>query len=119
MLRATAAILKNSVRRVDVVARYGGEEFVLVFPATDRNTARAVRERIVTAFQGARHEIGPHPVADTDSVGYATHGGGQRFANAEALVKAADEALCTAKLQGRNRTVRDDATARAPVVQFL
>lgn len=82
VLRATAGILKSSVRRVDVVARYGGEEFVLVFPATDRDIARAVCERIVTAFQGARHEIGPHPVAVTVSIGYATHGCGQRFANA-------------------------------------
>ena len=68
VLRATAAIVKNSGRRVDVVARYGGR---------------------------------------------------QRFANAEALVKAADQALYTDRLQGRNRTACDEATARAPVVRFL
>jgi diguanylate cyclase (GGDEF)-like protein len=119
VLKATAAILKNNVRRVDVVARYGGEEFVLVLPATDRDIARAVCERIVTAFQTTRHEIGQHPVAVTVSIGYATHGGRERFPNAEALVKAADQALYTAKLQGRNRTVRYEATERSPVVQFL
>jgi PleD family two-component response regulator len=36
VLVATADLLRQNVRRVDVVARYGGEEFVLVFPATDR-----------------------------------------------------------------------------------
>ncbi len=119
VLKATAAILRNNVRRVDVVARYGGEEFVLVFPATDRDIARSVCERIVTAFQSTRHEIGPQPVSVTVSIGYATHGGGQRFPSVDALVKAADQALYTAKLQGRNRTVRYEAGDRAPVVQFL
>ena len=107
------------MRRVDVVARYGGEEFVLVFPATDRDIARSVCERIVTAFQTTRHEIGPQPVSVTVSIGYATHGTGQRFPSVEALIKAADQALYTAKLQGRNRTVRYEAGERAPVVQFL
>ncbi len=119
VLKATATILRSNVRRVDVVARYGGEEFVLVFPATDRDIARSVCERIVTAFQTTRHEIGPQPVSVTVSIGYATHGGGQRFPNVEALIKAADQALYTAKLQGRNRTVRYEAGERAPVVQFL
>jgi diguanylate cyclase (GGDEF)-like protein len=119
VLQTTADLLRRNVRRVDVVARYGGEEFVLVFPATDRDIARAVCERIVTAFQTTRHDIGPQPVPVTVSIGYATHGGGQRFPNVEALVRAADQALYTAKLQGRNRTVRYDAAERAPVVQFL
>jgi diguanylate cyclase (GGDEF)-like protein len=91
----------------------------LVFPATDRDIARSVCERIVTAFQTTRHEIGPQPVSVTVSIGYATHGTGQRFPNMEALIKAADQALYTAKLQGRNRTVRYEAGERAPVVQFL
>ena len=119
VLKTTADLLRQNVRRVDVVARYGGEEFVLVFPATDRDVARAVCERIVSAFQDARHDIGPQPVTVTVSIGYATHGGGQRFASVEALVRAADQALYTAKLQGRNRTARYEATDRAPAVQFL
>jgi PleD family two-component response regulator len=78
-----------------------------------------VCEWIVQSFQTTRHDIGPQPVSVTVSIGYATHGGGQRFANVEALVKAADQALYTAKLQGRNRFVRYEAGERAPVVQFL
>ena len=119
VLQATAAILRGCVRRVDVVARYGGEEFVLVFPATDRDIVRAVCERIVDAFQKTRHELGPQSVPVTVSIGYATHGREQRFDTVEALLKAADQALYTAKLQGRNRTVRYEETGRAPVVQFL
>lgn len=119
VLRTTATLLKSNVRRVDVVARYGGEEFVLVFPATDRDIARSVCERVVEAFQTTRHDIGPKPITVTMSIGFATHGGGTRFASVESLVKAADQALYTAKLQGRNRMVRYEAEQRAPVVQFL
>jgi diguanylate cyclase (GGDEF)-like protein len=119
VLKATVAILRSCVRRLDVVARYGGEEFVLVFPATDREIVRGVCERIVQAFQTTRHEVAPQPVPVTVSIGYATHGPDQQFASVEALIKAADQALYTAKLQGRNRTVRYEAGARAPVVQFL
>ncbi len=90
-----------------------------MFPATDREIARTVCERIVAAFRSTRHDLGTQPVPVTVSIGFATHGGGQRFPNVEALVRAADQALYTAKLQGRNRTVRYDAAERTPVVQFL
>ncbi len=119
VLKATAELLRQNVRRVDVVARYGGEEFILVFPSTDRDVVRQVCERIVAAFRTTRHDIAPQPVPVTVSIGYATHDTTQRFASVEALVRAADQALYTAKLQGRNRTVRYEASERVPVVQFL
>jgi diguanylate cyclase (GGDEF)-like protein len=119
VLETTATLLKQNVRRVDVIARYGGEEFVVVFPATDRDVAKSVCERIVQAFQNTNHEIGTQPVSVTISVGFATHGTGSRFPSVDALLRAADQALYTAKLQGRNRTVRYESSERAPVVQFL
>lgn len=129
VLQATADILRQSVRRSDVVARYGGEEFVLVLPGTDRDLARTICERIVSAFQAARHDIAPRSAANanvvplqvsvTVSVGYATQAPSCRFPNAEALVHAADQALYTAKLEGRNRTVHYEPSARKPLVQFL
>ena len=119
VLGTTAAILKNSVRRVDAVARYGGEELVLALPATDRDVARSGCERIVQSLHSTRHGIGAQPVSVTVSIGYATHGAGQRFAAVEALVKAADQALYAAKVQGRDRFVRWEADERTPVVQLL
>ena len=106
ILQATARILKSNTRESDVVARYGGEEFVIAFPATDAETARSICERIVSAFQHARHDLGAAKAVVTISVGYATHSVQTAFANAQDFIRAADQALYTAKLQGRNRTVR-------------
>jgi diguanylate cyclase (GGDEF)-like protein len=91
-----------------LIARYGGEEFVVVLPATDADTAHGICERIVAAFQSTGHPIGAEHARVTISIGCATHGGQVNFPNVAEFVKAADQALYTAKLRGRNQTVPFD-----------
>jgi diguanylate cyclase (GGDEF)-like protein len=118
ILQATARILRGNTRETDVIARYGGEEFVVVFPSTDADTARAICERIVLAFQTTTHDIGPSHAKITISIGCATHGRQTSFASAEDFVKAADQALYTAKLRGRNRTVPFNREIPAALARF-
>jgi diguanylate cyclase (GGDEF)-like protein len=108
ILQATARILRGNTRETDLIARYGGEEFVVVLPATDAETARSICERIVTAFQNTGHVIGSDHTKVTISIGCATHGTQTSFPNVAEFVKAADQALYTAKLRGRNRIVPFD-----------
>jgi diguanylate cyclase (GGDEF)-like protein len=108
ILQATARILRGNTRETDLIARYGGEEFVVVLPATDAETAHAICERIVQAFRSTGHTIGSEHARVTISIGCATHGGQMTFPNVAEFVKAADQALYTAKLRGRNRTVPFD-----------
>jgi diguanylate cyclase (GGDEF)-like protein len=108
ILQATARILRGNTRETDIIARYGGEEFVVVLPATDADTARSICERIVTAFQTTAHAIGSDQAKVTISIGCATHGPQLSFPNVAEFVKAADQALYTAKLRGRNRSVPFD-----------
>jgi len=108
ILQATARILRSNTRETDLIARYGGEEFVVVLPATDSDTARAICERIVSAFRNTGHVIGAEHATVTISIGCATHGAQTSFASAAELIKAADQALYTAKLRGRNRSVPFD-----------
>ena len=108
ILQATARILRGNTRETDLIARYGGEEFVVVLPATDAETARSICERIVTAFRNTGHVIGSDHAKVTISIGCATHGTQTSFPNVAEFVKAADQALYTAKLRGRNRTVPFD-----------
>ena len=108
ILQATARILRGNTRETDLIARYGGEEFVVVLPATDADTAHGICERIVAAFQSTGHPIGAEHARVTISIGCATHGGQVNFPNVAEFVKAADQALYTAKLRGRNQTVPFD-----------
>jgi diguanylate cyclase (GGDEF)-like protein len=119
VLQATARILKSNTRESDVVARYGGEEFVIAFPATDAETTRSICERIVSAFQQARHEIGLSQAIVTISIGCATHSAFTPFQTVNEFIRAADQALYTAKLQGRNRSVRFEPQLLAPLARTV
>jgi diguanylate cyclase (GGDEF)-like protein len=101
ILQATARILRGNTRESDLIARYDGEEFVVVLPATDAETARSICERIVMAFRNTGHVIGSDHATVTISIGCATHGTATHFNNVADLVKAADQALYTAKWHGR------------------
>jgi diguanylate cyclase (GGDEF)-like protein len=108
ILQATARILRGNTRESDLLARYGGEEFVVVLPATDAATAQIVCERIVAAFRKTGHMVGSDQATVTISIGCATHGEHTSFENTADFVNAADQALYTAKLRGRDRTVPYD-----------
>ena len=108
ILQATARILRDNTRESDLIARYGGEEFVVVFPATDADIAHHVCERIVAAFRNTGHVIGADHAKVTISIGCATLSTRTPFASVAELVKAADQALYTAKLRGRDRSVPYD-----------
>jgi diguanylate cyclase (GGDEF)-like protein len=114
ILITAANVLRANVRSADVVARYGGEEFMLVFPCTDYALLKTICERVVRAFQETRHDVGvKRDLSVTVSIGMATHNGGRTFRSVEELVKAADKALYTAKLHGRNRSVSFDLVANS------
>jgi diguanylate cyclase (GGDEF)-like protein len=108
ILQATARILRGNTRETDLIARYGGEEFVVVLPATDADTARRICERIVVAFRNTGHVIGSDQAKVTISIGCATHGAETQFGNVADFVMAAGQALYTAKMRGRNRTLPFD-----------
>ena len=112
ILEATAKILQANVRSCDIVARYGGEEFVIAFPRTDRQLVQIICERIVKAFQETHHDVGGNKnLTVTISVGMATFDKDSQFTSVTEFVQAADKALYTAKLEGRNRTVSFDLVA--------
>ena len=118
ILQATARILRGNTRETDLIARYGGEEFVVVLPATDADTARSICERIVLAFRNTGHVIGSDHAKVTISIGYATHGAQTHFGNVQDFVKAADQALYTAKMRGRNRSVLFERQASGSIARI-
>jgi len=84
------------------LARYGGEEFAVILPGADVPAAAAVGERLRGAVQarGFEHRHASSGLV-TISVGVA--GTAQGRQEAGDLVRAADDALYSAKKGGRNR----------------
>lgn len=104
-LKSVADVLKSSCRRAsDVAARFGGEEFLLLFPGMPAADAAALANELVAKV--AALDI-PHAQSSiesrvTISVGVATQIPERGQPSAD-LIKAADDALYSAKAAGRNR----------------
>jgi two-component system cell cycle response regulator len=109
VLREFAKRLGANIRGIDLACRYGGEEFVVVMPETDATFAYAVAERLRKSIETTPIEISraPGKLAITISIGIAASEG--EGDTAEALLRRADQALYSAKRNGRNRVVADAA----------
>ena len=91
----------GSVRDIDTFARYGGEEFVLILPETNLEGGLAVAEKLRVATH--RAPFCADGIHLTVSIGVACFP--EHATAPEELLRAADEALYEAKLQGRDRVV--------------
>ncbi len=109
VLREFAKRLGANIRGIDLACRYGGEEFVVVMPETDAAFAYGVAERLRKSIETTPIEIsrGPGKISITISIGIASSEG--EGDTAEALLRRADQALYSAKRNGRNRVVADAA----------
>jgi diguanylate cyclase (GGDEF)-like protein len=96
VLRQLAAKIRDVHRLGDVAARCGGEEFAILLPHTTMHGARALADRLL-------HGIRTIGVADrhvTVSIGIAAWAPSEE---AGALLARAEEALHTAKRDGRDQ----------------
>lgn len=85
-------ILRAALREKDYAARYGGEEFAVLLQATDLDQAHATMHRLRTRWQVLQPDV-------TFSAGLAQCQAGR---DANATLRAADQALYRAKAAGRN-----------------
>jgi two-component system cell cycle response regulator len=108
VLRQVARVAEDTLRKdVDMLARYGGEELVALLPETGPVDARRAAERVREAIAGLRLKAPgpdgtPTDIRCTASIGVATFPV-PTIASAEALMRAADDCLYSAKEAGRNR----------------
>jgi diguanylate cyclase (GGDEF)-like protein len=95
-------LVKDCVRRGDLVVRYGGEEFCVLLPGTALPAAAALAERIRAT--AAATDLTAKPFRITVSIGLTAYAGDVETTVGELLARA-DEALYRAKEEGRNRIV--------------
>jgi two-component system, cell cycle response regulator len=106
VLQELSAILRESAREIDKLGRYGGEEFMAILPETDTDAAITFAERVREMVEKQRFEIqADEPLHMTISAGVATYPGDEAD-SPRRLVHYADQALYSAKKNGRNRVVR-------------
>jgi len=108
VLRQFSDRMRKNVRGIDLACRFGGEEFVVMMPDTDLSKGYLVAERLrqCVATQPFRLPDG-QSLEITASVGVATLDGSDD--TPEGVLKRADQALYSAKRDGRNRVVADAA----------
>ncbi len=96
-----AQLLRGNTRGSDTLGRWGGEEFLLVAESCSRQQAKVLAEKI-------RHAVAAFvfhaDIRITISLGVASFRAGD---DESTLVRRADEALYTAKANGRNCTVTE------------
>lgn len=102
VLRRCAALMKQTLRKIDIPCRYGGEEFAIILPGTHLPLAVSVANRLREDIMTAPVEVDDEVIEYTASMGVDTYVMGDVI-GAEDFVKQVDEQLYRAKQEGRNR----------------
>ena len=103
-LQEVANVLRESVRKGDIIARYGGDEFVIILPMADQEQAYSTALRIRDNFSKFSLQAPDgRQVRITVSIGIAVfpdHG-----KSAKELFMIADTLLYKAKREGKNTII--------------
>jgi len=99
-------ILKENIRKYDILARYGGEEFAIILPETSTEDSLAVAEKLRKGIEAALFSDTREKYHVTASFGHACNkpATDDDFSK-NSFINQADQALYEAKEKGRNCVV--------------
>ncbi|MBU2179673.1 MAG: diguanylate cyclase [Gammaproteobacteria bacterium] len=100
VITSLANLLKQQLRKTDMIGRYGGEEFLLVLPECQIEKAMQIVQKLRESFATLPFNFDGKPFHCTFSAGIAS-GLGAEFA--DQVIEQADQALYQAKTAGRNQ----------------
>lgn len=117
-LIAVADVLKAELRPTDLLGRYGGEEFVALLDSATTEQAIDVATRLCRRVHRLDIVANGDDAMITVSIGIAIHKPADTL---EALVERADQAMYSAKLNGRNQVFlyRADSVVKGPRMRAL
>lgn len=105
-------VIRETLRKLDVIARFGGEEFVILMPETSPQDAVQIITRVQRELTKRIFMHESQRLLITFSAGVAVYQPGESQAE---LLKRTDVALYKAKNAGKNRIVfADPPAAEAP-----
>jgi diguanylate cyclase (GGDEF)-like protein len=102
VLHLVARHIAHCLRTTDLLGRYGGDEFAILLPETALHEASLVADRIREEMGMAAARIGRQAAPVTLSVGLTVYVPGDPAVPRQ-LLEQADQALYSAKSDGRNR----------------
>lgn len=111
VIKAVAVLLRQRLRRSDIIGRYGGEEFVAILPGCDIEAVRHILEHMRTGFSALHFIHAGQQFACTLSMGFACSAQYPHDGGADLLITA-DQALYAAKRGGRNQIRAADPAQR-------
>jgi len=100
VIRIIADVIKNNIRRSDVIGRFGGEEMIVFLPHTKLEGAMVAAERIRRIISESEILFEDDQIQVTASIGAVSTG--IEIKNIEQLIQAAGSALDMAKERGRD-----------------
>lgn len=98
LLKEIAALIRGTIRNVDIEARIGGDEFAILLPETTMENARSMIERIHTVV---KEELRKKNWQVTISTGIASFE--KAMPSADAMISRADGLMYAAKISGKDR----------------
>jgi diguanylate cyclase (GGDEF)-like protein len=102
VLQAMVWRCRENIRRVDIFARYGGDEYVILLPETGSQRSMQLTVRLCDDFRARPLKVNDREISITLSMGLASMPGNNNLA-LDTLLNRADQALYTAKQNGRNQ----------------
>ncbi|HXE95723.1 MAG TPA: diguanylate cyclase [Dongiaceae bacterium] len=102
VLIALARLIRQRVRKADIVGRFGGEEFAVVLPGCSIKEAETLMNELRESFAAVIFQAKDESFTCTFSCGIAPL---SLYGDAVALNEGADVALYAAKNVGRNKVV--------------
>ena len=108
VLRTAAERMIEAVRPYDAVGRYGGEEFLIVLVEREANRVASIAERVRANIAQRPVSMDRRAISMSASVGVACSESAVGQQDIHHLLQRADEALYSAKRNGRNQVVFAD-----------
>lgn len=101
VISSLANLLKQQLRKTDIIGRYGGEEFLLILPDCNQQQAFALVEQLRQSFAALPFSFDYHNFHCTLSAGISQ---AKATEDTDQLIDQADKALYSSKNAGRNQT---------------
>lgn len=102
VLTKLSKLIKDQVRKADIVGRVGGEEFFILLPEVSVEEAHAMAERIRSSVERKSWRATGVENGITISLGVTEY----HNDNLESLIAKSDKSLYHAKKTGRNRVIK-------------